>query len=148
MANYCTSEDVSVLLGLDNFSSTTRPTLTQVNSIIADVTNEIDFVLAGVGITTQPTDARILGRLANAAKMGTACQVGLSAFGNATGVDNSQPDKFCTMYQEILEEIKVNPGLYSAISGDSTFYVSNPVLDGTTTEATVTGRIIPDDYEV
>lgn len=148
MANYCKAEDVSVLLGLDTFSATTRPTLSQVNSIIADVTNEIDFILAGVGITTQPTDTRILGRLAIACKMGVACQVGLSAFGNATGVDNSQPDKFCTQYQAILLEIKNSPELYSNISGDNTMYLSNPVADGTTTEAAVKSRITPDNYEV
>ena len=46
MANYCTAnDDIAPLLGYNNFSSITRPTLTQVDSIITDVTNEIDFNL-------------------------------------------------------------------------------------------------------
>ena len=149
MANYCSAEDVSILLGLDNFSSETRPTLTQVNSIISDVTNEIDFVLAGV-ITTQPTDARILGRLSIACKMGVACQVGLSGFGGTPdSVDNSQPDKYCRQYQAILEEIKTMPELYGIVTGDSTsFYISNQVTDGTKTAAQVSARLTPDNYEV
>ena len=77
MSNYCTAEDVQVLLGFASaFSTTSVPTLTQVNSIISDVTNEIDFTLASVGITTQPTDTRLLGRLHIACKYGVACQVG------------------------------------------------------------------------
>lgn len=148
MANYCSNDDVSVLLGLDSFSSTTRPTSTQVTSIITDITNEIDFVLSGVGITTQPTDSRLLGRLSNACKYGTACQVAMSAYGNSLSVDGSQGDKFCEKYQEILDEIKENPELYGAVTGDTSMYISNQVIDGTWTEDDNEDRFLSEDYEV
>ena len=148
MANYITQQEVAVLLGFDNFSSITRPTETQVNSIIADITNEIDFVLSGIGITTQPTDTRLLGRLAIACKYGTACQVAMSAYGNATGVDGSQGDKFCEKYKEILDDIKENPELYGAVTGDSAMYMSNQVKDGTYTETQNSDRYISESFEV
>ena len=147
MSNYCTAADVSVLLGVDTFGATTRPTSTQVNSIIANVTNEIDFVLAAVGITTQPTDTKILGRLAIACKYGVAAQVGMSGYGNAMSVDNSQADKYQQRYQEILDEIKASPELYGQITGDSGMYMSGPVADGTWTSDEVEDRFLPDDYE-
>jgi len=147
MSNYCGAEDVSILLGLDSFSTTTRPALSQVNSIIADVTNEIDFVLSGVGITTQPTDARLLGRLSIACKYGVACQVAMSAYGNAVSVDGSQGDKYCTKYQDILTDIKNNPEMYGSVTGDSTAYMSNPVLDGTYTEAQLNSEYLSKDYK-
>lgn len=148
MANYCSNSDVAVLLGYDNFSNTDRPTSTQVTSVIANVTNEIDFVLSGVGITTQPTDSRILGRLNIACKYGTACQVAMSAYGNSLSVDGSQGDKFCEKYKEILDEIKENPELYGAVTGDTSMYVSNQVTDGTWTEADNEDRFLPENYEV
>jgi hypothetical protein len=148
MANYCDSDEVAVLMGLDNFTSDSRPTLTQVNVIIADVTNEIDFTLSGVGITTQPTDTRLLGRLAIACKYGTACQVAMSAYGNSTSVDGSQGDKFCEKYQEILDDIKTNPEQYGAVTGDTAMYAANQVTDGTWTETDTTNLYLPEDYEV
>jgi hypothetical protein len=132
---YCEAEDVSALLGLDDFSSSTRPKLTQVNAIIADITSEIDFTLQSVGITNPPTDSRILGRMAIMCKLGTASHVGFSAFGNNRSVDNSQPDKYWQQYKAMLEEITSKPELYGAVSGDSNLYCSNNVIDGTYTES-------------
>jgi hypothetical protein len=143
---YCEAEDVSVLLGLDNFSSSTRPKLTQVNTIIADITSEIDFTLQSVGITNPPTDTRILGRLSIMCKMGTASHVGFSAFGNSKSVDNSQPDKYWQSYQSMLGEITSKPELYGAVSGDSNLFVSNQVLDGTHTETEALSGRMPETY--
>jgi len=148
MSNYTTSAKVAILLGLDSFSNVTRPTSTQVDAIIADVTNEIDFVLSGVGITTQPTDTKLLGRLDIACKYGVACQVAMSAYGNAMGVDGSQGDKFCEKYKEILDDIKENPQMYGVVTGNSSMYISNQVNDGTFTEEEVTDTFLPNDYEV
>jgi hypothetical protein len=148
MANYTDAESVAVLLGLDNFSSGTRPTLTQVNAILADVTNEIDFALSSIGITTQPTDTRLLGRLSLMCKYGTACQVGMAAFGNSTGVDGSQPDKYCEKYQLMLDDIKDNPANYGVVTGDSAMYMSNQVTDGTISENDQTALYLPNTYEV
>lgn len=148
MSNYCTQGEVAVLLGLDSFSSVTRPTDTQVNSIIADVTNEIDFVLSSIGITTQPTDTRLLGRLAIMCKYGTACQVAMSAYGNSTGVDGSQGDKFCEKYQSMLDDIKDNPASYGVVTGDSAMFISNQVSDGTWTESDTKDLYLDENYEV
>ena len=148
MANYITGAEVAVLMGVDNFSSLTRPTSTQVDYIIVDVTNEIDFILSGVGITTQPTDSRLLGRLAIACKYGVACQVAMSTYGNATGVDGSQGDKFCQKYSEILQDIKDNPEMYGLVTGDSAMYMSNQVEDGSWTEANTKAMFLDEDYEV
>lgn len=147
MANYCDAEDVSVLMGLNVFDATSRPTLTQVNAIIADKTNEIDFVLSGVGITTQPTDSKILGRLALACKYGSASDVALSVYGNAAGVDGSQGEYFGRKYKEIIDEIKEMPELYGYITGDSNLTASNQVLDGTYTESEINDGYIDRDYK-
>jgi hypothetical protein len=146
MANYCSNEDVAVLIGYDNFSSLTRPTSTQVTSIITDITNEIDFVLASIGVTTQPTDTRLLGGLAIACKYGAACQVAVSGYGNAQSIDGSQGDKFCEKYKEILDDIKENPELYGTVTGDSTMFLSNQVTDGTYTETNIDNRYISEDF--
>lgn len=146
MANYTTANEVAVLIGYDNFSSTTRPTDTQVNTIIANVTNEIDFMLASIGVTTQPTDTRLLGRLAIACKYGVACQVAISGYGNVDSVDGSQGDKFCENYKEILDDIKNNPENYGAVTGDSSMYMSNQVTDGTISEDDYNNRFISEDY--
>lgn len=145
--NYCDAEDVSILLGFDSFSASTRPTLTQVNEIISDVTGEIDFVLSGVGITTQPTGTNILARLKMACKFGVASQVGYAAFGNSTGVSGSQPDKYAEKYKEMLEEMKTDSELYGASSGDSTLYIENEVSDGTYTLEQATGKYFDTDYK-
>lgn len=148
MSNYCSAESVAVLAGLDPFSDTTRPTLTQVNAIIADVTNDLDFALSAIGVTTQPTDTKLLGRLAIACKYGTACQVVISAYGNSTGIDGSQGDKFCDKYGEYLKDIQTNPQLYGAVTGDSSSYVSGLTLDGSWTEEGIKDLYLDENYEV
>jgi hypothetical protein len=148
MANYCTAEEVQVLLGYpDAFSANTVPTVTQVTAEITNVTNEIDFVLAGVGITTQPSDARILGRLRNACTYGVGCRIGMSYFRNNTGVNDTQPGYYCTRYQEILDEIKGQPELYGSITGDDVTLFSSHVLDGTYSEREMNNLIIDDEFE-
>lgn len=147
MANYCAASDVSILLGLDNYSSLTRPTLTQVNTIIADITNEIDFTLASVGITTQPVDTRLLGRLKIGCKMGVAGQVGMSAYGNSTSVDNSQADRYDAKYKEFLEDIRTNSANYGAVTDDSNLYISNQCTDGNISEDDQSDLFINQDYD-
>lgn len=146
MADYCTAIDVQVLLGYTNpFSTTTKPTAIQVAQEIANVTNELDFYMRGVGLTVQPTDANILGRMRMAASYGAACRIGMGAKGNGD-VSGSQPEFYCTRYQEILTEIKETPGLYGTVSGDSIAIVSSHVLDGTYTETEMNDLIIDDKF--
>jgi hypothetical protein len=147
MSNYCVAEDVQVLLGYPvSFGATTNPTLTQVNDIISDVTNEIDFTLKSIGVTTQPTDPTLLGRLSIACKFGVACQVGMSKFGNNASVNDSQPGYYCQKYQAIIDDIKTNADNYGAVTGDATIDVSNHVLDGTYTEAEFNSYFIDEDF--
>lgn len=146
--NYCTAEDVSVLLGFTPFRDDTRPTLSQVNSIISDITNDLDFTLSSIGVTVQPTDTKLLGRLAIACKYGVACQVAMSTYGNSTGVDGSQGDKFCEKYKEYIDDIKNNPQMYGVVTGDSSMFISNQVTDGTWTEADTTNLYLDENYEV
>lgn len=149
MADYCTAEDVQVLLGYDEaFDANTRPTLTQVESQINFVTNEIDFTLASVGVTTQPTDTRILGRLAQACQYGSACNVGMSGFGNSDSVNDSQPGFYCDKYQAILDDIKARPGDYGLVTGDDNEFIANQVTDGTYTESQMNDLYQSPNYEV
>lgn len=150
MADYCTVTDIEVLLGFEEglFSVTSRPTLTAVQREIDQVTQEIDFVLASVGITTQPTDTRVLGRLRNCCQFGVAWKIGYSSFGNNTGVDDSQPDTYRQQYQDCLQDIRDNPNLYGAVTGDEAIYISNQVTDGTTTEDAQVSEYVTKDYEV
>lgn len=146
--NYCTAEDVQVLVGSpDAFNSNSTPTLAQVNSIIADITNEIDFTLKSVGISVQPTDATLLGRLTLACKYGVACQVAMSGYGNTGSVEGSQGDKYCEKYKEVLDDIKENPELYGVVTGDSAMYASNRVVDGSITEAELKDKYIDDNFK-
>jgi hypothetical protein len=148
MANYCTASEIQVLLGFpDAFSANTRPTETQVNTEITNVTGEIDFVLSGVGITVQPTNTNVLARLRNACTYGVACRVGMSYFRNNTGVNDTQPGHFCQRYQEILEEIKATPELYGSVTGDDIMVISSHVLDGTYTETEVNDILIEDEFK-
>lgn len=146
MANYTTASKVAVLLGYDSFTTTTRPTLAQTEAIITDVTSEIDFVLSSVGITVQPTNSNILGRLDLACKYGSAAQIGMATIGNADSTTGSQGNTYKIWYDEILNEIKTNPDFYGAITGDTVSYMSNAVHDGTITQAQYDSTFVDTDY--
>lgn len=136
MADYCSYTDVEVITGLIFTSSfTARITLAKVNTIITDITNEIDFTLNRIGIATQPTDARILARLKMICKYGVGGQVLFSYYGNADNTNDTQADKYINMYKGYLKEILDNPEIYGAITGTTGSYASNQVIDGTKTES-------------
>jgi hypothetical protein len=136
MANYCTAEDVQVAIGSPTaYSITSKPTLTQVNVVIANITNELDLYLSMAGIASQPTDSRVLGRLKEACTIGSAARVGFGYINASQDADNTLPGLYWKRYQEILLEIKENPEIYGATTGTSTIYMSCPVLDGSTTAA-------------
>ena len=147
MASYTTATKVAVLLGYDDFTTTTRPTLAQVNTIISDITFELDFVLSSVGITTQPTDLKILARLDLAAKYGTAGQVGMSIGINSDSVNGSQGNIYSDKYEKILREIKTDPEYYGKITGDAMTYMSNPISDGTMTQREFDGVFVNTNYK-
>jgi hypothetical protein len=148
MANYCSAEDVNVLLGFDvAFDANSRPTLTQVNTWITIVTKKIDFTLKAVGISTQPTDSDILGQLNDVCALGVACRIGMSGMSNNTSVEDSQPGYYCEAFQKALDEIKSNPEEYGLITGDETLYMSNQVTDGTETKEEYNDSFQAEDYE-
>ena len=106
---YCSADDVQVRMGFpDSFAASTRPTLTQVNSLIEQVSAEIDIYLAKAGIASV-TDAKLLLMLKLKASAGAACKVGFTYFGNNNPVENSQASTYCKEYAEFLDLIKTNP---------------------------------------
>lgn len=145
---YTTLDKVAAITGFESFSTTTRPTQTQVTDMINDVTGEMDFVLSSKGITTPITNSNLLRKLDIICKYGVACQVLISGYGNADSVDGSQGDKFCEKYKEYLQDIKDNPEDYGYITGNSTMFIGNQVSDGTYTESEITDRYMANNYEV
>lgn len=126
MANYCVAEDVQVLIGqniaFNNIGSTTtggtKPTLTQLNSIIADITNEIDLQLSVIGITAQPTDARLLAKLKNGCVYGSAARAGFGTLNMSGSTGDTKPKTYWDMYQAFLKEMLDNPEIFG-ITADS-----------------------------
>lgn len=135
MANYCSADDIMVALGYtDSFSASTRPTLTQVNTIISNITNELDLYLNMIGIASQPTDTRMLGKLKEACTLGSSARVGFGYIDIHGGLDNTLPKIYWDRYNELLKEIKENPEIFGITGGGTTFITSN-VIDGTYTES-------------
>ena len=148
---YCSASDVQVALGYQDIfddSVPTRPTATQVDSIISNITNEIDLYLGLAGINTTPTDVKILGRLKEMCIYGSSARVGFGYLNNAEVVGGSLAHTFWERYQQLLNEIVDKPEIYGGTAGTSTMYASNQVTDGTNSEATITGLYEPSDYEV
>ena len=134
MANYCNAEDVQVKLGFTNeFSVTTKPTLTQVETLIDSTTKEIDSYLYASGVTTQPTDTNVLGKLKEVCSYGAAARVGMGYHSNNESISGTQAREYWDFYKEYLNEIKEMPELYGA--GGSTSFISNQVTDGTYSES-------------
>jgi hypothetical protein len=131
MANYATYTEVALILGLTDYTATTRPTSTQVTNILTEVTQNIDFTLESVGLESQPSDSNVQGRLKTLCKYGTACQIAISKYGDADGVESSQGAYFCKRYDEGIKEIKTNPELYGLVVGDSGSTANSNVLEGT-----------------
>jgi hypothetical protein len=148
MANYCTAEDVKVLLRMnEDFDATTTPTLTQVNQEIDNITKEIDVYLTSIGVTTQPTDSNVLGMLRKYAGYGSACRVGMTYKRNSDSVKDSQADHYCEKYSEFLEFIRNNPDLFLDSTGGA-LYFTNQVNDGEITQDDLDDLLTDLDFEV
>jgi hypothetical protein len=146
--DYCTAEDIQVALGYTtSYSVTSRPTLAQVGVIISNITNELDLYLSMIGVNSQPSDSRILGRLKEACTLGSAARVGFGYENNSGNVENTLPSKYWDRYQAILKEIIDNPQVYGAVSGGGSYIDSN-VLDGTTTIEETKSLFVSEKYEV
>jgi hypothetical protein len=144
---YCSADDVSTALGLSSFSSSTKPTLTQVNTIITLITSEIDTMLLSSGISTPITNADQLNCLKLKCISGSACRTGFTYFTNNNGVENTQPNYYCKEYQDfkdmLLKEKDTSIFTYgTSIDGK----VSSNVIDGTYTETELEDDLIPKRY--
>lgn len=147
--NYCTAADVQSISGypmafndIGTGQGSSKPTLTQVNSNIAAVTNEIDLYLAKIKINLQPTDAKILGKLKIICTYGAAA---MSGFGylNQT-VTTSKPKTFWDIYKDYLKELLDNPEIYGVVSNSESI---NCGFNENHTEAENKERMMQQDWK-
>lgn len=129
--SYCSASDVGVLLGL-TYDANSQPTLAQVNSIINQVSAEIDMTLRQIGIIS-PSDATILLYLQMVCAKGVACYVGATYFNNIQNVNGTISNFYCTMYKEELKKIIDNPAIMGAAGG--TIEIHSDVIDGVNSES-------------
>lgn len=149
MANYCTNEDIQVLLQMNSsFSASTTPTSTQVETEIDNITKEIDVYLRAIGITSQPIDTNVLGMLKKYCGYGVACRVGMSFQRNEEGVRGTQAEFYCQKYQEFLDKILEHPEIITDTVDASDLFISNQVQDGTITENDLNKKYIVEDFKV
>lgn len=131
---YCTAEDVQVLLGKDkafNDTDDTRPSLTQVNSIIDQIAAEMDQGLSANGIDLPIMDSTQLAQLKLYNSYGATCLVGNSYFRNATNVNNSMPQFYCDWYANFIKNIENIADQFGATKTSD--ILDNQVTDGTNT---------------
>jgi hypothetical protein len=149
MSNYCTASEVQGLAGypiafndLGTGAGSSKPTLTQVNSNIAAITNELDLYLGRIGINSQPTDARILGKLKVICMYGSAALSGFGSLNQATA--DGKPKTYWDIYREYLKELLENPELYGVVSGVTT---ANCGFNEEHTEAENKTRMMQQDWK-
>ena len=140
--SYCLSADVGVLLCL-TYNATSQPTQTQVESIIDQVSAEIDMTLRTIGIVGV-TDAPILKYLKMVCAKGSACYVGSVYFNNIQSVGGTISNFYCTMYKDELKKIVENPSIMGAAGG--TVAIGSNVIDGVTTMTEVDNLFIDDRF--
>lgn len=129
--SYCQSSDVGVLLGL-TYDANSVPTLTQVNSVIDQVSAEIDMNLRQIGITSV-SDATVLLYLKMVCAKGSACYIGSVYFNNIQNVNGTISNFYCIAYKEELKKIIDNPAIMGAAGGS--IEVHSDVIDGLNSEA-------------
>ncbi len=151
--NYCTASDIKVFAGFNrDFSDTapiTKPTLTELNVIIADTTNEIDLQLSSIGISAQPTNSLILSQLKKICIYGVAGKIGIIPnAGNTTNPETSRTNYYLSQYEKLLKEIVDSPEKYGGLSGEDDYcQVSSNVLDGTNTESEIKDNFMDRDFK-
>lgn len=148
MANYCTVDDVSILLYSisGEFHSTSQPTDTQVTALIVQKTATIDVYLNAGGISTQPTDSTVLSYFKSNCSIGVACAVARAGMYNSQNVTDTQAINYCTEWKEFLIGLKENPELIAGTTGDPTAILGNQVTNGTVSESDI--PVIEDDFTV
>ena len=125
---YCLASDVGVLLGL-TYNATSLPTETQVNSIIDQVSAEINMTLRTIGVVTV-TDATVLSYLKMVCAKGSACYVGGVYFNNIQSTGGTISNFYCQSYKEELKKMIDNPAILGVAGGTIAF--GSNVTDGVT----------------
>jgi hypothetical protein len=148
MANYCTAEDIQIILGFKTaYDTNSRPTLIQINSIITDITNEIDLQLSVIDINSQPTDSRILSKLKNGCIWGSAARAGYGSLNLGASTSETKPRTYYDLYKTFLDDIIAKPEIYASTAGTDSMYASNPVIDGSFSEKEVNKILQPERYK-
>ena len=131
MATYCTTTDTKKWNPKRNYTTTTQPTLSQLTSYVQDATNEMDFRMEAVHISTPVSTSpatyisRELGRLCS---IRAAALAESSAFMMGHKQDSGHAAALNEMYEEGMKRIEAKPWLVEAGAGavaDSYEY-SNP----------------------
>jgi len=115
MANYCTAENIKVMVGFtkdfDN-STSTRPTLTELNEIISMITGIIDLQLSVVGITSQLTNLNVLAKLKLGCIWGVCANAGFGS-PQMNNRGDSTPKTYQELFDSFLKEIIDSPNIYT-----------------------------------
>jgi hypothetical protein len=137
---YCTASDIQGMLGYDTeFTNTSKPTVTQVNDIITNITSEINTRLEAIGVTLPVTDSNVLNVVERYCKIGSAGLVGLTYYSSNNNIEGGQADYFYKDYKQWLTDITDKPELVgvSAEAVNESAMVSNQVTDGTHLESSL-----------
>jgi hypothetical protein len=106
--SYCAIADVQGLLAQRVFGASTKPTTTQVNTFISDVSSVIDTVLQARGLTTPvttPTD--FVTHLKQVNAIGAAAHAEQAMYPEAGGVGSTPNSKrLWEMYQAELKSLR------------------------------------------
>lgn len=130
---YTSTAQVQGLIGAFTISDTSVPSLTQVNSIIDSISDEIDSVLAGIGFTVPvSTPDYFTRRLALLNAYGVAAAVLKSAFPEARGPGENPAYAFWeTRYRDGIKALRSEQDIpsTSAATGSGTpssYFLRNP----------------------
>jgi len=132
--NYCAVADIQLAMGGITFSSTSKPTLTQITDMIADCSGEIDLAFDSIGIQII-TSTKILSWAKRTCIYGVAGQASIQF--NATTMVNGQgsrTNEYLKAYEKRIDSITKTPELFGVTADVSSNPISNQVLDGTITE--------------
>jgi hypothetical protein len=110
--NHCTHVDVSSeMQNIPAFTSTTKPTDTEVTNWCTDTTADIDAVLASIGITLPVTDADKLTILRVLAVWGVCARVLRSL-----EMQSDAAEMYQKLYDNKIKQITANPSIIASLT--------------------------------
>lgn len=101
---YCTIDDLKIYVPKLEFSASTKPTSTQVESIITNTSYEIDSALQTAGYSLPVTDADTLAFLKNLNALGAAAIAEGATLPEKVG--DTHDSKLLRLYEKRLDNIK------------------------------------------